>query len=158
MVLCIYVALHPLTHTPTSQVAAVGQAGHVGAAVLYPNRALTPGGVLTTDSAVVCKYGYAASVRNVPVKEKAAVYEEYGLTYPQAPGGYEVDHFIALELGGSNDLQNLWPEPAEPRPGFHEKDEIENYLHTQVCSGRMSLLNAQHEIVSDWYAVYTRTH
>jgi hypothetical protein len=61
-----------------------------------------------------------------------------------------------LELGGSNDLKNLWPEPAEPRPGFHEKDRVENYLHRQVCSGRMSLADAQKQIQTDWLAVYEK--
>ncbi len=42
----------------------------------------------------------------------------------------EVDHLTPLEdltpleVGGSNDLANQWPEAAEPRPGFHEKDQV----------------------------------
>ena len=59
-----------------------------------------------------------------------------------------------LELGGDNVIANLWPEPADPRPGFHEKDFVENYLHRQVCSGAMSLADAQREIASDWLAVW----
>jgi len=69
---------------------------------------------------------------------------------------YEVDHFIPLELGGSNDIKNLWLEPAEPKPGFHEKDIVENCLHYQVCFGNESLQKAQEEIRSDWYSVYQR--
>ncbi len=127
-----------------------------GAANLYPDPALTPGAVLTTDAATVCAPGYATSVRNVPVAEKREVYAEYHLAYPQPAGSYEADHFISLELGGSNDITNLWPEPALPRPGFHEKDVVENYLHDQVCSGKLSLPDAQKEISTDWYAVYVR--
>ncbi len=63
---------------------------------------------------------------------------------------------MSLELGGSNDISNLWPEPANPQPGFHEKDKIENYLHAQVCSGAISLQEAQREIATNWYAVYQR--
>lgn len=40
--------------------------------------------------------------------------------------------------GGSNNIANLWPEAASPKPGFHEKDQVENYLHDQVCSGAIS--------------------
>src|ERR1019366_5961663 len=57
---------------------------------------------------------------------------------PQATGAVEGDHLVPLELGGDNVIANLWPEPAEPHPGFHEKDRVENYLHRQVCSGAMS--------------------
>lgn len=43
---------------------------------------------------------------------------------------------------------------AEPRPGYHEKDKVENYLHAQVCSGAVPLQEAQQEIATDWLAVY----
>ena len=64
------------------------------------------------------------------------VYAEYGVIYPQAPGAFEVDHFIPLEIGGSNDLTNLWPEPAAPTPGFHQKDQFENLEHDQSATAR----------------------
>src|SRR5512142_879538 len=104
-----------------------------------PDPACTPGAILpdaTKDA--VCVPGYSSQTRNVPESEKNQVYAEYGITSHKA-GQYEVDHLISLELGGSNDIANLWPEPAEPRPGFHEKDKVENYLHQQVCSGALSL-------------------
>jgi hypothetical protein len=61
-----------------------------------------------------------------------------------------VDHLISLELGGSNGIANLWPETTEPRPGYHEKDRFENYLHDQVCRGAISLSAAQRRIAEDW--------
>ena len=72
----------------------------------------------------------------------------------KAAGAYEVDHFIPLELGGSNDIKNLWPEPADPAPGFHEKDVVENYLHSQVCNGTMTLGEAQKFIATDWLDIF----
>jgi hypothetical protein len=62
-----------------------------------------------------------------------------------------VDHFIPLEIGGSNDLTNLWLEPAAPTPGFHQKDQFENFEHQQVCIGTISATEAQRRMVSDWY-------
>lgn len=118
-----------------------------------PDAACTPGAVLTTDESAVCVPGYSASVRAVSASTKNAVYAEYGIV-SHPTGAYEVDHLISLELGGSNGLANLWPEPAEPRPGFHEKDKVENALHQQVCGGRMSLADAQRVIASDWLSVY----
>jgi hypothetical protein len=120
----------------------------------YPDSTCTPGAVFSNVTAdQVCTPGYSSGVRNVPQSEKNAVYAEYGIT-SHTSGQYEIDHFIPLELGGSNDISNLWPEPASPTPGFHQKDKVENYLHDQVCSGAMSLTDAQHAIASDWVAVY----
>ncbi len=115
-----------------------------------PDSACTPGAIFpdaTVDQ--ICTPGYSSSVRNVPPEEKDQVYSEYGIA-SHSPGEYEVDHLVSLELGGSNDIANLWPEPADPRPGFHEKDQVENYLHDQVCSGKISLQQAQTEIATDW--------
>ena len=120
----------------------------------YPNPKLTPGDILTTNASIVCVSGYTATVRDVPTSLKKEVYTEYNLAYPEPTGTYECDHFIPLELGGSNDIKNLWPEPAEPVPGFRQKDRVENYLHDQVCSGKMTLEEAQKEIRTDWYKVY----
>lgn len=82
------------------------------------------------------------------------MYLEYGIA-SHATGEYEVDHLISLELGGSNDISNLWPESAEPIPGFHEKDKVENYLHAEVCSGNISLKEAQLKIANNWEEFYT---
>ncbi len=109
-----------------------------GPAYLYPNPTLTPGAVLTTDASTICTPGYASSVRDVSTATKEQVYAEYGVSYPQPTGAYEVDHFIPLEIGGSNDIKNLWLEPATPTPGFHQKDQFENFEHGQVCDGEIS--------------------
>lgn len=120
------------------------------------DKACTPGDVLPdATKEKICQSGYAQSVRNVPTSEKNAVYAEYGIT-SRSPGEYEVDHLVSLELGGSNDISNLWPEAASPQPGFHEKDKVENYLHDQVCSGAMSLQDAQVQIASNWLEVYNQ--
>jgi hypothetical protein len=118
--------------------------------------ACTPGAIFP-DATVqkICKSGYASSVRNVPTSEKDQVYAEYGIKHHSA-GQYEVDHLISLELGGSNDIANLWPEAASPTPGFHQKDQVENYLHDQVCSGAMSLKDAQEQIATNWLVIYNQ--
>jgi len=121
-----------------------------------PDSACTPGAIFPNATVQqICGYGYASSVRNVPFSEKDQAYAEYGI-YHHYSGQYEVDHLVPLELGGSNDIANLWPEAASPTPGFHQKDEVENYLHDQVCSGGMSLKDAQKQIASSWLTVYNR--
>lgn len=119
-----------------------------------PDPACTPGAIFpdaTTEQ--ICTPGYSSKVRDVPESVKDQVYAEYGIT-SHVSGQYEVDHLISLELGGSNDIANLWPELASPTPGFHEKDEVENYLHEQVCNGAMPLKEAQSLIAHDWPRVY----
>jgi hypothetical protein len=119
-----------------------------------PDAACTPGAVFPDVTATqVCQRGYSSSVRNVPAEVSREVYREYGIV-ERTTGEYEVDHLVPLEAGGSNDIANLWPEAAEPRPGFHEKDVVENYLHDQVCAGAMSLLEAQRAIATNWLDVY----
>lgn len=119
-----------------------------------PDSACTPGALMANVTvSQICQSGYASSVRNVPTSEKDQVYAEYGIASHYA-GQYEVDHLVSLELGGSNDISNLWPELASPTPGFHQKDQVENYLHTQVCSGKMDLAQAQLDIATDWLSVY----
>ncbi len=114
----------------------------------------TPGAIIPgATKEQICQPGYSSSVRNVPSSEKDTVYKEYGIA-SHATGQYEVDHLISLELGGSNEIANLWPEPAEPTPGFHEKDRVENYLHKQVCLGNIALETAQQEVATNWLAVY----
>jgi hypothetical protein len=119
-----------------------------------PDSDCTPGAVFPDVTVQqICTLGYSSQVRNVPDSEKNQAYAEYGIA-SHTTGQYEVDHLVSLELGGSNDIANLWPEPAEPRPGFHEKDKVENYLHDQVCSGAITLQQAQLEISTNWMAVY----
>lgn len=120
-----------------------------------PDPICTPGSVLATATKdQICVSGYSGTVRNVPVSEKDSVYAEYGITQ-HSSGEYEVDHLISLELGGSNDIANLWPEAATPTPGFHQKDAFENKLHADVCSGAISLSDAQKEIATNWLQYYT---
>ncbi len=119
-----------------------------------PDADCTPGAVVTDATKdKICTPGYATTVRNVTESVKKRDYAEYGITARKA-GQYEIDHLISLELGGTNDIANLWPEPAQPEPGFHQKNKVENYLHKQVCDGLITLAVAQQEVASNWVAVF----
>lgn len=119
-----------------------------------PDAACTPGAIISSaTTSAICVSGYARSVRDVSTSEKDKAYAEYGIA-SHYTGQYEVDHLVSLELGGSNDIANLWPEAASPTPGFHQKDRVENYLHEQVCSGALTLSQAQNELATDWLQVY----
>ncbi|HEX7626805.1 MAG TPA: hypothetical protein VF379_07085, partial [Gaiellaceae bacterium] len=63
----------------------------------------------------------------------------YGLRGP--PSAFQEDHLISLELGGNpTDPRNLWPEPY---PRAAAVDQIENELNHRVCTGSLSLAEAQ---------------
>jgi len=142
----------------------------VGPADIYPDLSITPG-VPGSDvsqeniKATICMKGFTAPPRRPPsnytddLKRKG--FTEYGLS-DQTLGHYEEDHLISLELGGDpKDPHNLWPEPyttSIPAGGARKKDTVEKYLNGQVCSGKMTLGEAQTEIVQDWYKVYKSMH
>ncbi len=130
-----------------------------------PRHDLTPGAIdpRVTQSNIgstICRRGYAATVRppfaytNAMKRRLMRVYGVAGSIHD-----YELDHLISLELGGCPDCEtNLWPQSRNVFPGAREKDEVEDYLHHEVCSRAMPLAEAQREIASDWYAVYKRIH
>ena len=63
-------------------------------------------------------------------------------------------HVIPLALGGHpRKLDN--PE-LQPWDEAMRKDRIEVKLHCLVCSGQVSLTDAQREIVDDWQGAYHR--
>lgn len=120
-----------------------------------PDHACTPGSVFpNVPVSIICTPGYTKGVRNVSTKLKKEIYANYGISYPQPRGSYELDHLVPLELGGDNSAANLFPEAATPTPGFKEKDVVEDYLHEEVCKGHISLAAAQEQIADNWRAVF----
>ncbi|WP_309570979.1 hypothetical protein [Deinococcus sp.] len=121
---------------------------------LLPDPLLTPGDALTADAAAICTPGYTKTVRNVPQQLKEQVYREYGIT-SRAPGDFEVDHLISLELGGSNSVRNLWPQSYVTEPlNAHVKDTLENRLHELACAGTLSFPQVQQAIAHNWEEAY----
>jgi len=124
---------------------------------ILPDSSKTPGDTLDVTRADICVAGYTKTVRNVPTAVKDAVYASYGIGQ-HAPGEYEMDHLISLELGGSNSVRNLWPQSYQTSPwNAHVKDQLENRLHADVCSGKLNLTAAQQDIARNWIACYKRT-
>ena len=117
----------------------------------------TPGNALAgVDTSIICRTGYTRQhgVRNVTQAMKTQVYALYGATHsgtpPHPPSCCEVDHLISLELGGSNEITNLWPQQY---PDATDKDKVENALHALVCHGKLSLGVAQRGIARNWVSL-----
>jgi len=100
----------------------------------------------------ICERGWTSTVRppeSYTEKLKREQMTSYGDTGSMS--GYEEDHLIPLELGGSPaDPKNLWPQPgSSPNP----KDDVEYAANRAVCSGEMPLAEAQRAIASDWVSL-----
>ncbi len=128
-------------------VAATGLHRGRSAAAVLADPVRTPG-VLNPDvtqatiRSTICRRGWTATIRppaSYTDELKLRQMREYGETGP--PSSYQEDHLISLELGGDpSDPRNLWPEPY---PRAREVDRIENELNAEVCSGELSLADAQ---------------
>ena len=124
--------------------------------VLRPHRAAhaivadptrTPG-VINPDvtqaniRSTICRRGWTATVRppeSYTGALKAKQMREYHEKGPMS--AYQEDHLISLEMGGSpTDPRNLWPEPY---PRAAQMDQIENQLNAEICSGKLTLAQAQ---------------
>ena len=121
--------------------------GRRSAPAVLASPARTPGalnGEVTqaTIGATICTQGWTATVRP-PTSYTSALKVRQMAEYGEAgsPTAYQEDHLISLELGGDpTDPRNLWPEPY---PRASQVDKIENELNAQVCSGALSLADAQ---------------
>ena len=121
---------------------------------IQPNPNVTSG-IFLVDATLdkICQRGYSATVRHVTDKQKNEVFERYGI---ERSGEYEVDHLISLELGGSNDTRNLWPESYRGSWNAKIKDILENRLHYLVCAGKVDLREAQYDISHNWIQAYCK--
>ncbi len=119
-------------------------------AVWSPDPELTPGAIdpaVTQDTIAqtICVVGYTKTVRNVTQATKRALVKSYRAKHPDWPvGPYEIDHLISIEIGGSNEVTNLFPQPLDEA---RKKDVIENRLHRSVCRHQTTLADAQAKIL-----------
>ena len=104
--------------------------------------ALNPDVTQANIHSTICTRGWTKTIRppgDYTDTLKVRQMPEYGETGD--PSDFQEDHLISLELGGDpRDPRNLWPEPY---PRASEVDRIENELNAKVCSGDMTLAEAQ---------------
>jgi hypothetical protein len=127
--------------------AVVGCGRRPAGSVVRASATLTPG-VLNaavtqaTIGSTICERGWTATVRP-PTSYTSALKLHQMAAYDESgpASAYQEDHLISLELGGDpTDPRNLWPEPY---PRASAVDRIENELNAKVCSGVLSLAEAQ---------------
>lgn len=129
--------------------------GSVSLSAQLPDPTLTPGVVRPLSKAAICGTKWGKDRRHVTLAMKKQVFASYGIPWSQH-AKFEVDHKLPRELGGADDVANLWPQPWAGRWNAHLKDRLENKLHRLLCAGTITLTDAQTAISGDWVAAYAR--
>jgi hypothetical protein len=95
----------------------------------------------------ICQRGYTTRVRP-PRKVTDAIKRRLINGHSGSPQNYELDHLIPLGLGGHpTSPENLWLQNW-PEAAMKDRDELR--LHRQVCAGRMTLEQAQSDMLATW--------
>jgi hypothetical protein len=124
-------------------------------AALEPKPELTPGAIRAVSLVDICG-GPSDKNREVPSSVQREVFNRYGIAKAR-PQDYEVDYLITPELGGADDIRNLWPQPYGAKNwSASAKDQLEDRLHEMVCTGTLDLPTAQREIATDWISAYKK--
>ena len=123
-----------------------------------PNRALTPGVTRSVELGAVCSAKEDEDLDpEVPQETQKAVFREYGISMERSAKDFQVDYLISPQLGGTDDVRNLWPQSyKETRWNAQAKDVLERHLSQMVCEKKITLAQAQHEIASNWIAAYQK--
>jgi hypothetical protein len=123
-----------------------GQAG-------LPSSFLTPGDSRKVTKEQICTPGYLASIKPTKTSMKEEAFSRYGLRDGQSKTDV-LDHLIPVELGGTDSVENLWPEPARGDWNATQKDALEQKLVTMVCDGTLTVKQAQAAIKKNWVQAY----
>jgi hypothetical protein len=132
------------------------QSGLTASAELLPDRGLTPGAARPVAIGEICAMDHDAVIFPVSGAMQKRVFQEYGLGDATADN-YEVDYLISPGLGGTDDIRNLWPEPRyDTAWNSFVKDQLEDYLHRSVCTGKVDLATAQKDLSTNWISAYRK--
>lgn len=115
-----------------------------------PNPTLTPGATSKIDADKLCAPGYSEPA--LSAKKSQEAFENYGMG--RNPGDHVVDMLVPANLGGSDEVDNLWPQAPKGEFGADKKDQLEAKLHDMVCAKQIKLGDAQKEIRKNWVKAY----
>lgn len=125
--------------------------------VELPNPELTPGQANRgTTSAQVCGRGLPTA-RHPSYGTRKAVLVSYGLTTEKSHD-YIVERLIPTSLGGTTNQKNLWPVRRTGTANVTQKQALDARLLAQVCSGQLTLANAQRLLRRSWWDAYHSVH
>lgn len=127
------------------------------AAQARPQPLLTPGLTRALSTRTICTTRWRLDRRHVTIAMKRRVAAAYGVAWVDR-AAYEFDHLIPRQLGGADDVRNLWPQKwvDGQAMGARAKDRTENATQQAVCAGRLSLKAAQRQMVADWTVLHAQ--
>jgi hypothetical protein len=132
--------------------ATIGVAADSGQAGL-PSSFLTPGDARKVTKEQICAPGYLESIKPTRISMKEEAFSRYGLRDGQSKTEV-LDHLIPVSLGGTDSVENLWPEPEKGDWNATQKNALELKLVTMVCDGTLTVKQAQTAIKKNWVAAY----
>jgi hypothetical protein len=102
--------------------------------ITSPDPDLTPSSYCTPSDPDFTEYRYNERIpwcrRNVAQATKVEVYHMYGL---EPDRDYTIDHLIPLSLGGSNHIDNLWPQHKSVYSG-----NLEYQMYLKLRNGEIT--------------------
>ncbi len=117
-----------------------------------PNTKITPGKTCAAGDPNFSKYDYPEHIarceRHVTSTEKARITNLYGSIPKSEWKNYEFDHLIPLCAGGSDDIENVWPQPIRQA---RQKDVVEDEVCRAMKAGTMTQEEAIQKIW-DWFS------
>ncbi len=103
-----------------------------------PDGTRTNGSICSTRDRDFSEHRYPEKIpyckRAVSSGDKDKIYRDYGVS-KKCRKEYTIDHFIPLSIGGTNRIDNLWPEPKVIKQLRHD---LEIELYKALSSGQIT--------------------
>jgi hypothetical protein len=105
----------------------------------YNDPSITPGSYCSSSDPSFKEYRYEDRIpicyRAVSSRRKYEALKRYGIPASER-SKYTIDHCIALVLGGSNEDDNLWPQPKNSKVA-QEKYDFEFSMYQKLLAGEV---------------------
>ena len=131
-----------------------------------PNPQVTPGAINPAVNqsniySTICVSGYTKTIRPPSSYTNHIKYSQldsgYNYRGDTNASDYEEDHLVPLEVGGNpSSIKNLFPQPWLVTWNAGKKDQLEDKMHSLVCSGTISLAAAQKVFITNWIIGYKK--
>lgn len=118
--------------------------------ITFPDPDLTPSSYCTTSDPDFREFRYDEQIpwctRNVDYATKVEVYHMYGI---EPSSDYTIDHLIPLSLGGSNHIDNLWPQHESAYSG-----RLEYKMYLKLRNGEVTQQEAIDAVLDFKYRTF----